>query len=86
MILLYKKKFYLDVRTIAAFLTAIMAKQYGNNILSIFEPYYQDSAKDIIQEGGIPMSANYKEIKEALNKELDWIITVELESEEKSNK
>ena len=52
----------------------------------IFEPYYQDSAKDIIWEGGILISAKDKEIEEALNEELDWIITEELENEEKSNK
>ena len=86
MILFCKKKFHLDARTIAAFLAAVIEKQYGNNILSIFELCCQDSAKDIIWEGGIPMSTKDKEIEEALNEELEQIIIEELKYKEKSNK
>ena len=55
-ILLYKKKFHKDASTIAAYLSLVLAKQHGDSILSIFEPYYQDLVKNIIWIDRIPMT------------------------------
>ena len=47
-ILFYKKKFYYDTSTIADYLPALMQKQYSDDIIYIFELYYQDLAKEVI--------------------------------------
>ena len=47
-ILFHKKKFYYNVLTIANHLLAVTNKQYSGDILYIFEPYYQDLAKEVV--------------------------------------
>ena len=44
--LLYKKRFHKEVSIITDYLPAYFYKLYGNEALRIFEPYYQDLAKD----------------------------------------
>ena len=44
--LLYKKRFHEEVSTIVDHLPAYFYKLYGDEVLRIFEPYYQDLAKD----------------------------------------
>jgi len=72
-LLVYKKKYYKNISTMADFLTAIMIKQYDKNILSIFQPYYQDAAINVIWIDGIPMTAEEKDLEDILGKELDWL-------------
>ena len=40
-ILLYKKKFHKDASIMVVYLSAVIAKQYGNSILSIFKLYFK---------------------------------------------
>ena len=44
--LLYKKRFHEEASTIADRLPAYFYKLYGDEVLHIFEPYYQDLVKD----------------------------------------
>ena len=70
-IFFYKKKFYRDVSTIANYLLAVMNKQYNGNVLYIFEPYYQDLAKEMIWENGILIHKEEKELDDDLDEQLD---------------
>ena len=45
-LLFYKKHFYHKVSTVADYLLAYFLKLYGNNVLFIIDPYFQDLAKD----------------------------------------
>ena len=47
-----------------------MAKQYGNEVMSTFDPCYQDLAKNIIQNGDIPKMKEEKSFNDYLD-ELD---------------
>ena len=47
--LFYKKRFYEEASMITDHLQAYFHKLYKNNTLQIFDPYYQDLAKDAIQ-------------------------------------
>ena len=49
-------------------------------MLSIFEPYYQDTAMDIIWVDGIPMTKEDKDLEDTLGKELDWLEIEEVEA------
>ena len=44
--MLYKKKFYKEASTVVDHILAYFFKLYGEGILSIFVPYYQDLARD----------------------------------------
>ena len=44
--LFYKNHFYNEASTIADYLPAYFLKIYSKNILSIFDPYFQDLAWD----------------------------------------
>ena len=44
--LFYRKKFYEELSTVADHLPAYFLKFYREGILSLFDPYYQDLAKD----------------------------------------
>ena len=45
-ILFYRKKIHKEASTIADHLPAYFLKLYGEGVLSLFDPYYQDLAKD----------------------------------------
>ena len=47
-ILLYKKIYHKDISTIADYLSIVMIRKFGEEVLSIFKPYYQDLAKDVV--------------------------------------
>ena len=79
--LFYKKKFYHDVSTITDYLPVVMDKQYNSNVLHIFEPYYQDMAKDVVLENGIPIHKEEKELNDNLDEQLDWVELTDLTSE-----
>ena len=42
-------------------------------MLSIFEPYYQDTVMDVIWVDRIPISTEDKDLEDALREELDWL-------------
>ena len=70
-ILLFRKKFHKDVSTITVYLSIVIAKQYGDSILLIFELYFQDLAKDVIWINRIPITKEEKDLEDALGEELD---------------
>ena len=47
-ILFYKKKFHYDASTIANYLLVVIQKQYSGDIMHVFDPYYQDLAKEVV--------------------------------------
>ena len=61
-----KKKFYRDTSTIVKYLAVVMSKQYPQEILHIFDAYYQEMARDIIQKDGVPCSEEEEELAQDL--------------------
>jgi len=45
-LLFYKKHFHKEVSTVADYLPAYFLKLYSSDVLSIFDPYFQDLATD----------------------------------------
>ena len=52
----------------------------------IFEPYFQDLAKDVIRINRIPITKEEKDLEDVLGEELDWIGIDVVEDEVSSNK
>ena len=67
------------------YLSAVIMRQYGKEVLSIFELYYQDLAKDVVWIEGIPMIEEEKDLENALREELDWL-ELDTKEVEASNK
>ena len=58
-----------------------MQKQYFSKVLHIFDLYYQDLAKEVIWENGIPMNKEEKELNNNLNEQLNWVELIKLEDD-----
>ena len=57
----------------ADYLATVMDKKYGGDTLAIFDPCYQDLAKDVIRINGIPTTEEEKDLEDVLGEELDWL-------------
>ena len=69
-----------------AYLLLVMTKQYRDSILLIFELYYQDLVKDIIQVNRISMTTQEKELENSLEEELNQLKIEGMDNEITSNK
>ena len=56
-------------------------KKNSGKVLHIFNPYYQDLAKEVIWENGIPMNKEEKELNDNLDEQLDWVELIKLEDD-----
>ena len=69
--LFYKKHFYDEASIVVDYLLAYFLKLYGNNVLSIFDPYFQDLAKDATWVDNQLYYDNDLELYEAINDTVD---------------
>ena len=78
-LLFYKKHFHDKISIVADYLLAYFLKLYGNNILSIFDLYFQDLAKDTTWVNNQSYYEDDLELYEAINNtvDLEWIEDVE---------
>ena len=78
--LFYRKKFYEEASIVADHLLAYFLHLYGEGVLLLFDPYYQDLAKDAKWIEEQPYYEEELELNEAINDDVDlkWIIEEKL--------
>ena len=70
-ILLYKKRIHEEASTIVDYLPIYFYILYGDKILHIFEPYYQDLAKDATWIDKQPYYEDNLELHKVINNKVD---------------
>ena len=78
--LFYRKNFYKEASTVVDHLPAYFLHLYREGVLSLFDPYYQDLAKDAKWIEGQPCYEEELELNEAINDDVDlkWMIEEKL--------
>ena len=65
----------------------VACKQYGNEILSLFGPYYHAEVNDVAWKNGIAMPIEEKYFVEVKwGEDLDWLLSIEFEKKSQSNR
>ena len=69
--LFFKKKFHNEANTVADRLPAWFLKIYGKEVLTLFDPHYQDVAKEVKWINDKPYYEDELELNEETNDEAD---------------
>ena len=77
--LFYRKKIHKEASTVADHLPAYFLKLYRNDILPIFDPYFQDLVRDATWVDDQPYYEDNLELYKVINDtvDLEWIENVE---------
>ena len=74
--LFYKKRYHNEASTVVDHIPAYFYKLYGERVLQIFDPYFQDLARDVIQKEDQLYYNDELELNEAIQDyiDLEWML------------